>query len=162
MARLKYKLDDKETRIINTKFGVIEADISKSICFPQGIVGINDSHYYHLGNIPENKLPGAYILQSLDKEEVGFITLPLAEKFYIGEDALLKYEDVRGAAETYEIDDENLMILVIAKIARSEDGGKLEISINLKAPIFLDSKERFAYQHVFISKEYPVNYKLSN
>jgi flagellar assembly factor FliW len=158
MARLKYKLLDSEIRELDTKFGKIQIDMSAAICFPTGVIGIS-GNYYCLTEIPENKLPGALLLQNLDNIDFGFLVLPLSEKFYTGENSLIKYEDVESAISSYGIEEENVNILVISSIKKTD--GQLKISINLKAPIFIDSKEKIAFQHVFIKKEYPVAYPLN-
>lgn len=160
MVKLRYKFDHTNITTINTKFGEIKTDLSSIYCFPKGIVGIPNAHYYYICEVPENKVPGAYLIHGLDECEISFITLPLTEKFYVGENALIKYEDIYNSTETYNINHDDLMILVIAKISRDSDSNKINISINLKAPIFVDLKEKTAYQHVFIRKEYPLEYPL--
>lgn len=160
MARLKYKLNDDNITQVTTKLGLITIDLSKAICFPKGIVGFPNLHYYCCVEVPENKLPGALILQSIDDERAGFIVLPLAEKFYKGESALIKYEDVLDAAESYGIKEDSINIMVIARVARHDD--QFYLTINLKAPIILDLQERLAYQHIFVKNTYPLNYTLNS
>jgi flagellar assembly factor FliW len=159
MARLKYKLEEYSTREISTKLGTITVDLASAICFPQGIVGFSNLHYYCLAEIPEQKLPGALLLQNLEEEKLGFIVLPLADKFIKGDNPLINYEDIKSAAESYSITQDNLSVLVISTISRLE--GKFKITINLKAPILIDKNEKVAYQHVFIKNEYPLDYPLN-
>jgi len=161
MAKLQYKFDSSNISTINTRFGEIDVNSSSIFCFPQGVVGIPNSHYYYLCEVPENKIPGACLVHGLDEDKISFITLPLDKKFYIGEDAIIKQEDINNAVETYNISYDDLIILVIAKITYDKESKKVDISINLKAPIFVNLKERVAFQHVFISKEYPLKYSIT-
>lgn len=158
MARLKYKLfeDNKE---IETKFGKIIVSIDNTICFPQGIIGFPSCHHYCFTEVPDNKLPGARILHSLEDEKLSFIVLPLAPLFYKGENGLIKFDDVASGLESYHINEENLSLVVIAKLIRID--GKLRFSINLKAPLFVDVHEKTAYQHIFIKNDYPISYILA-
>ena len=159
MTRLKYKIGSDEVRDIDTKLGKVTLHLSAAICFPHGVIGFDNLHYYCLCAIPEGRMPGALLMQSVEEEKLGFIILPLAEKFYKEGGALLELEDVRSAAESYDIREENLTVLVIASL--SKEIGERKISINLKAPIFLDNKEKVAYQHVFIKNSYPLSFQLT-
>lgn len=158
MARLKYKLEEYTKKEIQTKLGKVIIDESSSICFPKGIVGFPSLHYYSIVDVPENQLPGAYMLQSIEDDKLAFVILPLVEKFYTGENSLIMNEDIKIATDSYGILAENLKLFVIAKIQKIEEN--IKFSINLKAPILLDAKEKVAYQHVFIRKDYPLAYYL--
>lgn len=160
MARLKYKYNAEEkTREVDTKLGKVSLNLSAAICFPHGIVGFSNKHHYCLAEIPEGKLAGALLLQSLEEDRLGFIVLPLAEKFYSGDQNLLLAEDVLEACNLYNIKSEDLDLLVIATLSKIDN--KFKISINLKAPILMDRKEKIAYQHVFIRHDYPLTYFLT-
>ncbi|MDX2050116.1 MAG: flagellar assembly protein FliW [Rickettsiaceae bacterium] len=158
MARLKYIVEDKIYEV-STKLGNIKVSPSNTIFFPRGLCGIGDIKKYCLSNIPENKLPGALIMQSLEGEDLTFIVVPLSSYFYEGEHAVMDYTQIRLASEQYDIKEDNLSVLAISKISKIDD--KFEISLNLKAPIFLDTSEKLAFQHVFIKYDYPIDYKIS-
>ena len=159
MSMLKKKQSESEICKINTKFGTVEADLDSAIYFPKGIVGFCKSNYYCITNVPENKLPGAFLLQSLDQQDLCFIILNLPEKLYTGENALINYDDISDAVENFKIGKNNLEIMAIAKISKKDDN--IRISINLRAPLFIDIKNKIAYQHVFVKDDYPLAYYLN-
>lgn len=160
MARLKYKIDATETKEVETRLGKVKLNLSSAIFFPHGIIGFNNLHYYCLCSIPDNKIAdGVLLLQSAEDSKLGFIVLPLAERFYKEKNNLIKYEDIMLAANSYDIKEQNLSVLVIASI--KIENSKPQISINLKAPILVDGHEKIAYQHVFVKHDYPLAFELS-
>ncbi len=155
MARLKYKDQFQEKKLI-TYFGEITLDPQKVIYFPNAILGFANLYNYCISTIPDNKIPGSLILQSLDNEKIAFIITPLGEAIFSGPDAVMNYDDILQGAKLYNIEGENLSVVAITKI--SKDGDNLQITANLMAPILIDKQEKVGYQHVLLRNDYPLDY----
>jgi|CXWL01.1.fsa_nt_gi flagellar assembly factor FliW len=138
---------------INSRFGEISVDISKAISFPRGLLGMPDKSNFVLTNFNSQKMEQFKLLQSLDELQLSFITLPVAVN-----NNIVAVEDIRGAADDLGITYDDLVVLFIVSVHRSPDSVKL--SVNARAPLFLDVKQKFGIQYVFQNDAYKVQHYL--
>jgi flagellar assembly factor FliW len=145
--------------IIDTRFGKITVDPSKLINFPLGLLGIPHEKKYYLVAYPDKDVQSYSLLQSSQFEKLCFLTIPLVEEFYSTEKSLIAKSDILLAKEHYNI--KELSILLVATIHNNKTTKASRISVNLKAPILIDTDKLVAYQHVFIRKEYSLKHYLN-
>lgn len=138
---------------IQSRFGEITVDASRSIEFPRGLLGMPDKYNFVLTNFNSKKMEQFKLLQSLDEFQLSFITLPIAITNNVVAEA-----DIRAVADDLEIDDENLLLLLIVSVHRSPDSVRL--SVNARAPLFLDAKQKLGVQYVFHNDSYKVQHYL--
>ncbi len=138
---------------IKSRFGEISVDISKAISFPRGLLGMPDKSNFVLTNFNSQKMEQFKLLQSLDELQLSFITLPVAVN-----NNIVAVEDIRGAADDLGITYDDLVVLFIVSVHRSPDSVKL--SVNARAPLFLDVKQKFGIQYVFQNDAYKVQHYL--
>lgn len=138
---------------IQSRFGEITIDISRSINFPRGLLGMPDKMNFVLANFSSQKMEQFKLLQSLDDLQLSFITLPIAI-----DNPIIAMADIRGATSDLQIKDEELVMLLIVSVHRSPDSVRL--SVNSRAPLFLDVKQRFGMQYVFQNDSYKVQHYL--
>ena len=146
-------------RAINTRFGTILVDPNQVINFPLGLLGVPQEKNYYLSSYPDKEVQSYSLLQSVEYENLCFLTIPLADEFFSTEDSLLAKSDILYAKEHYNI--KGLAVFLIATIHNNKKKNTSRISVNLKAPILIDTEESLAYQHVFVRKEYSLKYFLN-
>ena len=138
---------------IQSRFGEISVDISKAITFSRGLLGMPDKANFVLTNFNSQKMQQFKLLQSLDELQLSFITLPLDL-----DNNIIGVNDIRSAADDLRIAHSDLVVLLIVSVHRSPDSVKL--SVNARAPLFLDVKNKIGTQYVFANDEYKVQHYL--
>ena len=144
-------LKSKET--IKSRFGEISVDPEKAVYFPRGLLGIPDKFSFMLAHFPNPKMQQFTLLQSLDDENLSFITLPLEFN-----NTMIAAEDLRTACRDLQIEERDLVVLLIVLVHRGLD--QVRLSVNLRAPVLIDSKRRKGNQYVFIQDHYKVQHML--
>ena len=139
--------------VIKTRFGEITVDISKAVTFPRGLLGMPDKTRYALANFPGSKMAQFKLLQSLNDHNLSFITLPLDM-----ENSIIAAQDLRTAASDLQIKEGGLATLLIVSVHRSPE--QVKLSVNARAPIFIDAERRIGVQHVFQNDSYKVQHML--
>lgn len=138
---------------IQSRFGEISIDVSRALTFPRGLLGMPDKSNFVLTNFTSQKMEQFKLLQSLDELQLSFITLPIAIN-----NPIIAVEDIRGAADDLQITYDDLVVLLIVSVHRSPDSVRL--SVNSRAPLFLDVKQKFGMQYVFQNDAYKVQHML--
>ena len=138
---------------IQSRFGEISVDVSRAITFPRGLLGMPDKSNFVLTNFNSPKMEQFKLLQSLDELQLSFITLPISI-----ENPIISAEDLRSAADDLQIAYNDLVVLLIVSVHRSPDSVRL--SVNSRAPLFLDVKQKFGMQYVFQNDNYKVQHYL--
>ena len=122
-------------KIRNKQFGEIEFETNSIINFSEGILGFEEYKQFLL--ISEND--GSFFwLTSVDEPELIFplFSIRLLEEEY----------DDEGGLEPFGI----------VKLAKEPE----KVTINLKAPVFIDRSSKTGYQKIIDNEEFKVNYPL--
>ena len=138
---------------LKTRFGDIAADGAKTIEFPNGILGMPNQKSFVISAMPDKKMEKYQLLQSLDDADVSFAIISLASLGQLIDDAHL--EEIRNVLEMQKAD---FLTMLIVSIQRTPSGPKL--SVNLRAPLFIDTANKTGYQLVLASSKYPVQHYL--
>ncbi len=123
-------------KIKNLQFGEIEFDESMIIEFKDGLIGFENYKKYLLINSGNDEM--FLWLTSIDEPELVF---PLF--------------GIRMIEEEFP-QDENLEAFGIVKL----NSDPAQITINLKAPVYLNQNEKTGFQKILDEEKYPVNYNL--
>lgn len=137
---------------IKSRFGDIKINPNKVISFPHGLLGLPSQCSFYLADFPTARDPFK-VLQSADDEELSFIVVPSDRNI-----ALLDKNDLKEACNLLEIDMDNLLILLIVTVHRSPE--ETHVSVNLRAPVFIDTETRTATQYVFQNTKYAIQHRL--
>ena len=138
---------------MNTRlFGEIEIEKDKEIYFENGLIGFPDYKRYALIYDSEKKDKGAVSwLQCLEDE---CFALPVIDPLLVKADYAPNIDD-ELLAVLGDLKEENMYVLVtLTATARKED-----MSVNLKAPIIINTDTRKAVQ-VITENDFPVKYKI--
>ncbi len=137
---------------IATRFGTLALDPARLITLPGGLLGFADCQRFALAELPDSQGPFK-LLQSVDEPELAFLVLP------VDPDAdLIARKDLEHACQALRIDWPALAVLALVTV-RPEAAG-VHFSINLKAPLLIDTGRQTGRQHVFAGEAYPLRYDL--
>lgn len=136
---------------VASRFGNINVDKSKTILFPVGLLGMPEKHHFVITDFPNSRLKQFKLLQSMDDDELSFITLPIPLK-----NDIIDSSDIGSACTDLEIDMSDLTILLIVSVHRGVEG--VQLSVNARAPLFIATEKQAAAQYVFTSNKYAVQH----
>jgi flagellar assembly factor FliW len=135
-----------------TRFGPLALDPERIIAFPQSLLGFGGRHRYMLAEIPGASV-AFKLLQSIDDAELSFVVLPLDPN-----DGPIAGPDLAAACRALGIEDAALALLAIVTL-RAE-APQVDCTINLRAPLLVDTARRLGYQHVLPDDAYPLRHPL--
>ena len=125
----------------------------QSIVFPRGIPGFQDYQEFTLEPLPGINRPEMLLLQSVTPKDLTFVLQPLSS-----DPDLIQIEDLADAAAHLEIPAADCCVMLIATLHPASDG--YNTTVNLRAPIFIDTARRLAWQVVLANEGYPMRHML--
>jgi flagellar assembly factor FliW len=152
--RAPEKAQVQDVATIETRFGTFEVDLDKTIAMSQGLIGFAHLRRFALLDVPGAEQGGFKLFQSLDDTGVSFIVLPLSE-----DSGAIDPSDLDAACEMYGVARANAAFLLIATVRRAETGGATT-TVNLKAPLLVDTEQRSARQVIFSDQKYSTRHPL--
>jgi flagellar assembly factor FliW len=150
MRKVKQK-PAMENRVINNKFGEVVVNSANSIHFPLGILGMSVYKEFHLIPCPVEKFSQFLLMQSAQTDELVFMVLPIDPE----NPKYIKDKDLDEAYAQVDIKKKNASIVLIASTKEDEEGRK-RITVNSRAPVFIDVTKKTAIQYVLQNNEYDV------
>lgn len=145
---------DAKPETVETRFGKVTISRANPIMFPSGLLGMPDKLSYALAKFPSAKFDRFKLLQSLDDDTLGFITLPLDVQ-----NGIIARDDLLQAASDLSIPEQHLGVLLIVSVHRETSGVRL--SVNARAPVLMHAEKRTAYQYVFASNKYNIRHPIA-
>jgi flagellar assembly factor FliW len=139
--------------VVESRFGTIMVAADSQISFPQGLLGFSDFHAFGVATLPDGKHPQFRVLQSLEDASLAFLVAPLNL-----DSGAISAEDMADACATLAIPREELGVLLIVTVRR--EGATAQVSVNLRAPVFIDSRRRVARQYVMPNARYAIRHPL--
>jgi flagellar assembly factor FliW len=135
--------------IVTTRFGLVQAQESDLIRFPEGLVGFRSFTQFVL--LPDPVVAGLSWLQSVTAPDLAFalIAPPLAVSDY-------RVELRPGDRAALELDEERSALTYVI-LNRGEGGG---LTVNLQGPVVVNPVRRLARQLVLTSSRYAVRFPL--
>jgi flagellar assembly factor FliW len=137
---------------IATRFGPLVLDPGRLITLPSGLLGFADCQRFALADLPDPEGP-LKLLQSIDEAELAFLVLPIDPTT-----GPIARRDLELACQALGFYWSALAVLGLVTV-RPEAGG-VRFSINLKAPLLIDTGRQIGRQHVFAGDAYPLRYDL--
>ncbi len=147
-------MDEPKSITIETRYGTYEVERDKIVSFPKGLIGFGSLLDYAILNMPHEGTERFKLLQSVDEPGIGFYVVPVGLE-NSGYDA----EDIEHAAGQYDFPVKDLAILLIVTARKTENA--VELSVNLRAPVLVDTEQCVAYQHVMSDDKYPMRQRLN-
>lgn len=138
---------------VESRFGTIVISSAARLTFPQGLLGFSDYRSFGIAPLPDGKHPQFRVLQCLDEPGLAFLVAP----FNLDSGAIAD-EDIREACDTLGIPRSDLLVLLIVTVRR--DGATVQVSVNLRAPVFVDCRRGIARQYVMPNARYAIRHPL--
>ena len=140
--------------IIDTKyFGTIDIGEEKIIHFDNGLLGFEEyKDYTILYDIDEEEKPLFSWLQSLDEKGLAF---PVVNPLDVDENYNPTVDD-EILNSLGDINEENMIVLLLATIPKDVK----EASVNMRAPLVINSDNRKGMQIIVEYKEYEIKHKI--
>lgn len=145
---------DPDMLHVASRFGTYEVERDKLIYMERGLLGFSQSGNFALLDIPGQEAQAFRLYQSVDEPSVAFIVLPLA-----GDLARDAETDLQAVCDQRHLERQDAVFLLIATLRPKSEGG-LDITVNRRAPILVDTKRMIASQVVLNDSRYDVQFKL--
>jgi flagellar assembly factor FliW len=139
---------------IDSRFGKLKVNYNEKLFIEKGLLGIADKQYFCITPLPVAKFPQFRLLQSLEEHELSLIILPI-----LLQNELIELQDLKEAMEDLNILSSNLELYLVVNIYREMNN--IRISVNARAPIFVDKSSMQASQMVLRNPKYMVRHMLS-
>lgn len=141
------KTEDHDLLVFHNRFGTVTASLQHKIYFPKGLIGMPESKTFCLASVPDEGFKSFKLLQSIENEQLCFLTLPIAfnNKF-------IKAEDLQKVVDDLRLETKNTAVILICSTKEVND--KLKIVVNARAPIFIDIPNKAACQYVLYNSDY--------
>src|SRR3546814_132908 len=137
---------------IVTPFGPVSVDAASILDITGGILGFEGRSRFALAPVPNPRLGRFMILQSVEDPSISFIVLPMAE------DGPIAGADREEACTMLNSVPEDTIFLLIVTVRREKEGSVM--TVNLRAPIAVDTTRRQARQCVLSNNAYTVRHPL--
>ncbi len=144
----------EDATVIETRFGAMKFDSGNAVYLPRGIFGYADFHDFALADLPDPKLEQFKLLQSLTEPALSFIVAPANL-----DDNAIETADIEDACRVLSIAPEDAAVLLI--VATRRLGAETQVSVNLRAPIIVDTRTQNGWQYVLHNGRYPVRHVLT-
>ncbi len=137
---------------ITTRFGDFVVDDEKVITFAKGLYGFEQHQSFMLTQVPD--WPNAFkLLQATDDPSLSLIVLPLKDA---GE--TIDRKDFSEACSSLGFNEEKTAVLgLVTMRTHSQDHA---FTVNLKAPLLIETEKRQGCQHVFSNDKYLLRHPL--
>ncbi|NLY18387.1 MAG: flagellar assembly protein FliW [Clostridiaceae bacterium] len=134
-------------------FGTIEIDDNETLYFPSGIPGFENVKKFVLLGRQEAGVP-FFWLQGIDDPDLAFV---VTDPFYIHPDYFVDVDD----EEITELDIKDTEHVLTISIVTIPD--KIEnMSVNLRAPILINTRNNTGKQIVMKNDTFPIKYYIMN
>jgi len=141
------------TLVVESRFGTLTIGDNATLAMPQGLLGFGDYHDFALAELPEGKYPQFRVLQCLSDQNLAFLVAPLS-----ADNQAIDPSDIEEACRTLGIAMADLALMLIVTVRRDDSGA--HVSVNLRAPVFVDTRNHVARQYVMSNSKYPVRHSL--
>jgi flagellar assembly factor FliW len=156
---IRKELDENnipQTITISTLMGDREFRWDKAIYMPAGLSGFSDNNVFALANFPNEITSSFKLLQCLTDPELAFIIAP-----YNPESNLIAPEDIDPIAATHGIATQDLAIVLIITLQKPDGKDTVEMTVNLRAPILIDTARQTAFQVRLNKPQYDFRHPLT-
>lgn len=137
-------------KIQSTILGQVEASESEILTFENGLPGFENEKNFILLSIEGNEV--YQILQSINSKEVGFVT---ANPYLFISDYTFDVDESTVGALNIE-SEEDIIVLTIVTVKEPFDAS----TVNLKAPVIINTKSKKAKQCILENADYPIRYSI--
>jgi flagellar assembly factor FliW len=136
---------------LESRFGTIKVNADNSVYFPRGILGFPENMDFYIADFPNSKMERFKVLRCVNEPELSFVVLPIAV-----DNKFIDNADIEEACEILEVSTESLAMLLIVSVHRKTSA--VSLSVNVRAPIFIDTEKKVAAQFVLPNSKYQIRH----
>lgn len=140
-----------EEILVRTRFGVVAAKPDSIIEMPQGPLGFAQHRRFVMADLPNPKLAQFKLLQSLSAPDVSFVVAAFNPA-----SGMITAADIEQGCAEIGFPAEDTVVLLILTVR--QEAGKIVTTVNLRAPIVVDSRRHLARQIVLANPEYSIRH----
>ena len=144
---------EPESYIVESRYGPLTFTPDQVVTMGKSVLGFPHLTRFGLAKLPSQQDGTLVLMQSLEEAGTSFPCFGLDLH-----NPLIEEKDLLATLESLSIKPEDCAILSILTVR--EEAGKTVMSINLRAPIFVDSSRRMAWQVVLSNPRYPIRHTL--
>lgn len=145
---------EPESYIVESRYGQLTIGPDKVMSMARCILGFPQLTQFGLTRLPGHEGENLLLLQSLEDADVSFPCLALDLV-----NPMIDEADIAAVFSQLEIKPEDGAVLCILTV-RDEGNGKSAVTVNLRAPIFVDSARQTGWQVVLNNPRYPIRHGL--
>jgi len=156
MAGMTHTSDNQEPEsyLVESRYGALTFGPDQIVDMNRPVLGFPHLTKFGLAKLPSQAGDNLVLLQSLEDANVSFPCFALDVV-----NPLIEQADIQSTCATLGIKPEDCAVLSIITV-RPDDQGKNTITLNLRAPVFVDSARRLAWQVVMSNPRYPIRHNL--
>jgi flagellar assembly factor FliW len=134
---------------INSRFGELEYDPNKVLCFPEGLIGFEELREFVV--MPNHKQGPLFWIQSVDDPEIAFV-LTDPTNFFLDYAVIPEDEEMKKLGITEKED-----CFVLSVVTVHPDS---KVTLNLMAPVLFSAKTNRALQVILEGSQYSTSHPL--
>lgn len=154
MAGMSSSEAEPESYLVESRYGELTFSHEQVMSMQRSILGFPSLTKFGIAKLPAQNSTNLVLLQSLEDANTSFPCFALEIH-----NPLIEEKDLIGTYESLGIKPEDGAILCILTV-RQEENGQNVITANLRAPVFVDSARRMAWQVVLSNPRYPIRHQL--
>ena len=136
---------------IETRFGRVSFKEENAIVMPGGLPGFPGRRRFGLSPLPNPRFEQFVLFQDLDDPSLCFLVMPASVN-----SELIDSADVDEALASCGIAREDATFLLIVTLRKEDE--RIVTTVNLRAPIILDTDRKIARQYVMPNGKYAIRH----
>lgn len=144
----------ENTKIVKNQFGEFSINLDRKINLPSGLIGMSQANNFVLLASPLQNFKDFYILQSVEFDDLAILLQPINLESPIYHDA----KDLEDVLLHIGFKKESVSILVV--VAAKMEGEQRILTVNTRAPIFIETDRMLAAQFVLPNPNYDIQHPI--
>ncbi len=154
MTMTEASCPEPETYLVESRYGQIAFSASQVVTMERPVLGFPHLTRFGLAHLPGHQGRNLLLLQSLEDASVSFPCLALDLV-----NPMIEQADIQSIYDQLAISAPDGAVLCILT-ARQNETGKMDVTANLRAPVFVDSLRQKAWQMVLTDARYPIRHTI--
>jgi flagellar assembly factor FliW len=145
---------EPETYLVESRYGELTFGPDQMVQMSKPVLGFPHLTKFGLAKLPSQMGNNLVLLQSLEDANISFPCFALDMV-----NPLIEENDLKAAISGLGVKAEDCAILCILTV-RQDETGKNAVTLNLRAPVIVDSARKTAWQTVLNNARYPIRHPL--
>ncbi len=145
---------EPENYLVESRYGELAFGPDQIVHMNKPVLGFPHLTKFGLAKLPSQMGNNLVLLQSLEDANISFPCFALDMV-----NPLIDEADLKSACAGHNVKVEDCAILCILTV-RQDETGKNAVTLNLRAPIIVDSARKLAWQTVLNNARYPIRHPL--